>query len=183
MYVFDWDRFVTNPYTFEELVLDTKFVKLNVQDQVKNYGYVIEKSSIEFWQALPFEVKRQIQPKKDDVTIPIFCENVVEYLKGKQIKYWWSRSNTFDPVILYRTFNDANMTTQLNELLKYWTVRDTRTYYDAKFDFKIKHNGFVPIDDADLWNKTFEKHNSIHDVAAEVLRLQKIVRIENGCES
>ena len=180
MYIFDWDRFTTNPYTFEELVRDIRLLKLDVTSQVKEHGCVIEKSSIDFWSSMPSDVKAQIKPKKDDISVLQFCEIVLDYLKDKDIQYWWSRSNTFDPVILNRLFKYYKMSLKLDESLKYWRVRDTRTYYDAKFFFELKSNGFIPIDDHVKWNEIFHKHDSVHDLAAEVLRLQKITQVENN---
>ena len=183
LFVFDWDRFLSDkPYQFNELVRDIKLLKLNVEQQKKMYGYTITKDSLAFWADMPSDVKKQIIPTPNDISVVNFCETVIDYIRDKKITYWWSRSNTFDPPILHRLFRSANMEPLLLEHLKYWMVRDLRTYYDAKFNFKAKTNAFIPIDDADEWNAIFKKHNSIHDVAAEVLRLQKISRIEHGVE-
>ena len=69
----------------------------------------------------------------------------------------------------------------MNEYLRWWRVRDIRTWIDAKFDFSTK-NGFVPIADVEYWENTFIGHDSTHDVAADVLRLQAIHRAENELE-
>ena len=55
--VFDWDRMTSsNPYTVKD-IKDTKTFKLSVVDQVKNYGWAVEPSVIEFWQSQPKNVK------------------------------------------------------------------------------------------------------------------------------
>jgi hypothetical protein len=69
----------------------------------------------------------------------------------------------------------------MDESLKFWKIRDTRTFIDAKLDFP-KENGFVPIKDEALWKKHFKLHNSSWDILADVLRLQAIVRAENDLE-
>jgi len=40
----------------------------------------------------------------------------------------------------------------------------------------------VPVSDVDYWNSAFVAHDSTHDVAADVLRLQAIHRAENDLE-
>ena len=76
---------------------------------------------------------------------------------------------------------DTGRTIELNQYLPYYNVRDIRTYIDAKFDFKGKNN-IVPLADEEYWNEAFVAHNSSHDVAADILRLQTIYRLENGLE-
>lgn len=69
----------------------------------------------------------------------------------------------------------------LNQYLRFYKVRDVRTYIDAKFNFTTK-SGFVPLADEKYWGETFVAHDSSHDVAADVLRLQAIFRAENDLE-
>jgi hypothetical protein len=177
-YKFDWDRFTSdNPYTFNELIKEIQFDKMNVEEQVKQ-GYKIERDSLDWWKDQGEEALKQIKPSDQDISVHQFVQNLYDYLKNTKVSYWWSRSNTFDPILLHRNFRDHMSREMLDFVLPYWLVRDTRTYIDTNFQFKLKpkENGFIPIDDHDLWNKHFIKHNSIHDVAADILRLQKIER-------
>jgi hypothetical protein len=176
--VFEWERFSSNPYTIANIV-DAKRFKLSVADQVKNYGWEIEKSTLQFWEEQEPEVRARVAPKKDDLTVKEFVKQFHEFLvESPKIDYWWSRSNTFDPIILSRLFEAEDKLLHLEEYLKYWKVRDTRTFIDAKLGFP-KENGFVPLQDADKWNRVFKKHDSSWDVLADVLRLQQIFRAEN----
>lgn len=121
----------------------------------------------------------------NDLNALQFMEKLIDYLRSEgKIDYWWSRSNSFDPVILDRIAQNANKTSLLGDHLKYWAVRDTRTFIDAKFDFKVPggKNGFVPVSDIAKWEYNFKAHDSKHDVAADVLRLQTIVRAEADLE-
>lgn len=179
-YAFDFDRFCSNPYTFKELISSIKQVKLNIEHQCNDYGYVIEPSSIDFWKSLPKEVRSQIKPSDEDVTLEQFYSEFIKYIKDKNIQYWWSRSNTFDPIILFTRVKElpASVETEMMKYLKFWKVRDIRTYIDAKFDFKLKFNAFVPIKDKDFWADNVLEHDSIHDLAADILRLQFITRTE-----
>lgn len=176
--IFDWERFSSNPYTANSIV-EAKRFKLSVADQVKNYGWEIEKSTLQFWEEQEPEVRAKIAPKKGDLTVKEFVKQFHEFLiESPKIDYWWSRSNTFDPIVLSRLFEAEDKLLHLEEYLKYWRVRDTRTHIDAKLDYP-KENGFVPLTDTDKWNKVFKKHDSSWDVLADVLRLQQIFRAEN----
>ena len=181
-FVFDWDRFDTNPYTWEELVGSIQLLKLDVAEQVSKYGYKISKRDIAWWDNLPPNVKKQAAKSKNDLTLEQFCNIMLTEIQYLKIKHWWSRSNTFDPLLLSRCFTDTGKLDQLQKVLKYWTVRDLRTYFDAKFNFNLEDNAFCPIEDKELWEIQFEKHNSVHDLAADILRLQKVERIVRGCD-
>ena len=178
---FDWDRFLTDPYSFEELTSLVKTDKLSVADQMKR-GCSFTKSDLAWWEGQNEEAKKKILPKENDLTIEEFSVNIFAYLRevGK-INYWWSRGNTFDPVLLERVMNDLDQHLLMNEYLKWWRVRDVRTYIDAKLNFSTK-NGFVPVSDIEYWGNTFVGHDSTHDVAADIMRLQTINRAENDLE-
>lgn len=175
-YIFDADRFTTNPYTFDELTNEIQYVKFDVADYCQTYGYKPEKDTIEWWSTQAKEVKNRIKPSDIDMSVSEFADKFLGYLEANRPDYWWSRGNTFDPVIIYRIFNDLNRLIEFNNVCPHWAVRDIRTYIDAKFDFdpKIK-NGFVLPE----WSEKFNVHNSIHDVAADILRLQTIVKAQN----
>ena len=180
--VFDWDRFTSNrPYTAKDINLTRRF-KLSVADQVKNYDYSVEKGVIEFWESQPKEVKMRVKPQKSDLTVSEFCDQFHDMLIDANVERWWSRSNTFDPIILVSLFESQGKKAHLHEYLKYYLVRDTRTYIDAKFNFENKKNGFCPVEDEALWESTFKPHDSSWDVLADVLRMQAIVRAENDME-
>lgn len=182
--VFDWDRFcIDDGYTFYELEEIVRRVKFDVQYQVKHLGYTIDKSTLEWWKSQPGAVRDKIQPSSGDVTPEWFLEDLGDYLEDTpgHLKYWWSRSNTFDPIILWRLTDNLTHSGKVPKHLSHWKIRDTRTFIDAKTNFGLKNNnGFVPVEGDDEWNRVFEKHNSSHDIIADILRLQTLTRIENG---
>lgn len=180
--VFSWDKFLSNePYTIRNIADAVRF-KLSVPDQVENYKWVVEEETLDFWKSQPKEVRDKIKPRSDDLTVTEFVDKLHKYLiNSPKISYWWSRSNTFDPIVLSRLFLSQGKQNLMDESLKYWKIRDTRTFIDAKLNFP-KENGFIPIKDEELWNKHFKQHDSSWDVLADVLRLQAIVRAENDLE-
>jgi hypothetical protein len=180
--VFDWSKMISDdPYTLKDISLAKRF-KLSVQDQVSNYNYVVEQGVLDFWQQQSKEVKVHIKPRPDDLTVEEFVKQFHNFIIDSGVKHWWSRSNTFDPVILTRLFDSQGKKQHLYEYLKFYLVRDTRTYIDAKFDFKQKKNGFCPVTNEAAWEATFKAHDSSWDILADVMRLQAIVRAENDME-
>lgn len=176
-YVFDWDRFTSdNPYTFKELIKEMQFVKFDIKEQVDN-GCTYSEKDLEWWLSHDESVKAQLDPSPEDITVQQFVYILTDYLKNKKIKNWWSRANCFDPCLLQRSFEQYASNDELNKLLSFWKVRDVRTYIDTRFNFSLKKNGFCPIDDEEMWNKYFKAHDSRHDVAADILRLQKLERL------
>ncbi len=173
---FDWDRFATRPYTYDELLSQVNLLKLDVKKQVDD-GYIVERSSItDFWSKMPKEVQKQIQPSKDDLTYSIFCDRFMNDIDNYKINHWWSRSNTFDPILLWRIFEDSGKIDKLQNKLKFWRVRDIRTYIDAVSDFKLDRNAFIPIDKTE-WDAKFREHDARHDIVGDVLRLQRLNQI------
>lgn len=181
--VFSWDRFLDNPYSFEELVNEIIVKdKLSIEDQVKNYNCSYTQEDLKFWAQQPKQVQKNIAPTKNDLTLTQFFDKFIPYLReAGKIEYWWSRANTFDPIILDRLANADGRHLLMYEYIRYWRVRDIRTFVDAKFNWTTK-NGFIPVADENYWNKTFAAHDSKHDVAADILRIQAIHRAENDYE-
>lgn len=178
--IFDWDEFTQNPYGLKDISRTRRF-KLNVQEQVKDYGYVIEDSVLDFWSKQSKEVRARVKPTQHDLTVKEFVSNFHNLVVDENIGHWWTRGNAFDPVILTRLFDSQGRKNHLNTYLKYYMVRDMRTYIDAKFNFDTE-NGFCPIADQQKWDRAFKKHDSSWDVLADVLRLQAIARAENDME-
>jgi hypothetical protein len=178
----DTEKMLSNdPYTLESISLTKKF-KLSVKDQVDNYGWVVYKDTLEFWQSLPEKARKNIKPKSTDLSLAEFVDQFLSYLIDQgQIDYWWSRSNTFDPILIWRIFNSQNKYVHMNEYLRFWRVRDTRTFIDAKLNFP-KKNGFIPIADEEAWQQRFVEHDSSWDILADTLRMQAILRAENDLE-
>jgi len=178
VFVFSWDKFISDdPYKLKD-VLKAKRLKLSVKEQVEDYDFKISESTLEFWAGLPSDVRAMIKPHTGDLNVTEFCQSFMDILiESPKISHWWSRSNTFDPVILARLFRSQGKLNHLEAKLPHWSVRDTRTWIDAKFDFP-QNNGFCPVSDEARWDQVFKKHNSSWDVWADVMRLQAIARAE-----
>lgn len=180
--VFNTDKMLSNdPYTMKSLAKVKRF-KLSMKDQVANYGWKIEEETLKFWETVSDDAKTKIKMTPTDLTVNQFCEQFIDYLiDNPKIDRWWSRSNTFDPIIIWRIFKAAQKASHLEAHLSYWKVRDIRTFIDAKLNFPAM-TSFVPVEDEEFWNKAFVQHDSSWDVLADMLRIQKILRAENDLE-
>ena len=179
--MFDWNRFTSdNPYTFKGLLSEIKTFKVSIIDQVKNHKRSYKDSDLDWWQKQSHEVCKQLKPSVEDLTLKGYIDSIISYIGDIKVDYWWSRANSFDPVILQRDFNTVYPNRDLNDHLKFWNVRDVRTYIDTNFRFKLKRNTFCPYEDEEKWKEEFQTHNSAHDVAADILRLQMIERCINN---
>lgn len=181
-YVVNTDKMLSSdPYTLKNII-DVKKFKISVKDQVVNYGFKVYADTVAFWETQPEQVRKNIKPLSTDLSVKEFVDQFLEFLtESGRIDYWWSRSNTFDPLILWRLVNTQDKYKHINEHIPYWKIRDIRSYIDAKLDFP-KVNGFVPIEDEAFWEKVFMQHNSTWDVLADILRMQAILRAENDME-
>ena len=179
---FYWDRFTDQPYSFAELTNTMQTAKASVKDQMDNYNCSFRKDDVAWWESLPKEARDNMKPSTNDLTVTEFCDTILSYLReAGKIDYSWSRGNTFDPVILSRHMLSTSKIDEFDKSLKFWKVRDIRTHIDAKFNYTTR-SGFVPVADEDYWAKAFIAHDSTHDVAADILRLQAIHRAENDLE-
>jgi hypothetical protein len=181
-FVFNTEKMLSDdPYTTRSII-DMQKCKLSVKEQVDKYDWKVYDSTIQFWQSQPPEVQKKIFPKKTDKSVADFTSEFLGYvIDSGKIDRWWSRSNSFDPIILWRLFESQKKSLHLAEYLPHWKLRDTRTFIDAKLDFP-KVNGFVPIQDEEFWGKVFQEHDSSWDILADVLRIQAIVRAEQDLE-
>lgn len=180
--VFEWERFTSNnPYTVHELLKLIKKSKLDITSQVKKHKFVVEQSSVDWWKEQGAEAREKIKPRPDDVSLEDFMESFLSYFEDQRVKYWWSRANTYDPMILARCASLLGLKQRMDKCLPYWAVRDTRTFIDAKFNFNSS-TSFCPIQDTERWDRVFVKHSSTHDIMADILRLQALVRVENDME-
>ena len=181
--IFDWERFTSDkPYTFDELVDQIKFDKLDVEFQVREQGCVIKQSDLKWWMDQGPLAFKQIRPSINDLQPDDFITNLITYIGAAKLNRWWSRSNCFDPVLLQRAVEASSKYSMkdINKILPFWQLRDTRTFIDTRFNFTLKYNTFCPYEDQAEWDKVFVKHYSPHDVAADILRMQKIEQIIKG---
>lgn len=184
LFAFDRSRFVSNPYTFDEIVNEALTVKYDSKDMINRHKTIYEKGALDFWLNSDLvSKKRTFLPSEKDLTLEQVIAIVTEYIEKNKITYWWSRSNMFDPVILGGQFQMLGLTDKFKEILNYGKVRDTRSFIDGYFGIEAGATDFTPVTDPSQepeFNKKFEKHYSRHDIAVDLLRMQLIEQNRHG---
>lgn len=180
--IVDTEKMISdNPYVLKDIVLVKKF-KLDVNDQINNYGAIVSEGTLNFWKQQPKEVRAHIRPHEDDLTVKQFVDEFVKFLNTEfKLGRCWARNIKFDFSILKRLM--ATQGENLDDHIKHYMIRDIRSSLDAvmAFDDEVDLN-FIPIQDEDFWNKVFQHHNSTWDVMADVLRYQSVLRNDKNLE-
>jgi hypothetical protein len=156
------------PYTFDELVGDSEFIKFDINSQVNNLGMEIDPGTMEWWKDKPIEVqKASLAPSEDDVCVSHLVRlfEDVDWKKGRT--YFYSRGNTFDPIFL----NSICKRLEVEEPYPFWAVRDFRTLIDGLSMWQVDDK-FIPPGLED----SFKAHDPRHDVAMDLMRVQTLVR-------
>lgn len=164
---FDPNRFEVSPYTYEELLGKTHYLKFDVEDQVKNYNRKIEKSTLEWWSQQNKEAQAKLAPSSDDKSIAeLYGFFVVN--RATNLDKVYTRRNTFDPIFM----TSLMKATGNPEPYDWWSVRDTISYIEGLSYGVELDTGFIP---EGLEDK-FVKHDPTHDIAMDVMRLQTLVQ-------
>lgn len=167
---FSEKRYLENPYTYEELLANCKYIKFDVQEQVKVYGRTITKDTLDWWAQQGKEAQEsQLKPSAADVSISKFHQFLVDNIDTKNHKKAFTRGNTFDPIFL-----DSVLANCGNRNPMHWrTIRDTRSYIEGMSFGSDLDNGFVPSKELEA---KFVKHDPRHDIVMDVMRMQTLVR-------
>lgn len=169
---FDEERFTTNPYSYEELLSECKYIKFDVQEQVKEYGRKIEQSSLDWWKEQGPKALKKIQPASDDVSISELYEFLSLDVQVHKCDKVYTRGNTFDPILLKSLLRNFNQT----DPAKWWTIRDTRSLFEGMMYGHNISSRFIP----EGLEEKFVAHDPCHDIAMDVMRFQHLARILNN---
>lgn len=166
---FDESRYVSNPYTYEELLSSCKFIKFNVEEQVKKYNRKIQKETVEWWSNLGEQYRYMYTPSKDDKSITEIYDFFLSLVNNpKNVKCVYTRGNTFDPLFTTSIFNAI----QKVEPFHWSKIRDTRSLIEGLSWGSNLDNGFM-IKELEA---KFIKHDPIHDISMDVMRMQLLAR-------
>lgn len=153
--------------TYKELKESAFFVKLNVRDQVENYGRKINKGTIEWWEKQCLNAKNwSYIPDKNDKSLADGISALHEWAQSKNDKgcWVWARGS-LDDVILQA----AERQLKVDPVFAYSRWRDVRTAVDILTTSK---NGYCTVDHPDfMYERDVTKHNPIDDCALDVMML------------
>lgn len=164
-----------NPKSFKELVRGGFYVKLSVEDQIKNYGRSIDADTVKWWKDQGADAKKILAPSDMDVPMAKGLRAMSKFISQQNLEEWnswlWSRGNLFDFGKLESMYADIDEKEPYNGFMQ----RDIRTMIDCfcgTTTGKIKpmgdRTGFIP-------------HNALHDAANDAATMIEIFQsIANG---
>lgn len=167
---FSTERFLDQPYEFDELLADCRYIKFDVAEQIKGYGRKVQKETAEWWAKQGDEAKKQITPSSDDVSIAELYNWLMKNVNFDKLKKIYTRGGSFDP-----NFLESVLAACGKEVPFQWRMmRDTRSFIegmgigikDFKNDFELKS-----------FQGKFIKHDPRSDIVADVLRMQAMTRL------
>lgn len=162
---FDLEKLESGSYTYDELLSKTKYIKFDVEQQVKQFNRKVDKETLEWWREQGPEAIKKLKRSSEDVSIEQLPSWVLTNMPDN-CKYVFTRNNTFDPVIL------KSVCDQLNQTFPYpwWTIRDTKSFiFGLSYTMDIKDT-FIPVG-----AENYVKHDPVHDVCLDVMRMQNII--------
>lgn len=167
LFSFDEQRFVDNPYTFDEILESSIFQKYDVTEQVQKYKRKISQETVDWWLTQDIQsIKNQFNPKSDDISISQLCV-LIDGLGN--INKAFSRGR-FDSEFIDSIYSSMG---KINPI-QYWKVRDIRSYLDGMmFGVKGFNDKFIP---KELSNIKFA-HDPKYDIALDVIRIQTCVNL------
>jgi len=168
---FDRSRFENNPYTYQELVDSTSYIKFDVAEQVSHYNRKIEQGTLDWWSKQNATAQAKIAPSSDDVSISelykFFMINRTED-RGPYKSKIYTRRNTFDPMFM----TSIMKATGNPEPYAWWDIRDTISYIEGLVHPQNIRTDFIPED----LEEHFVAHDPCHDIAMDVMRIQTIIQ-------
>ena len=165
---FSENRYIDNPYTYEELLDNCKYIKFNIAEQVETYGRSVSKSTLQWWNEQGAEAKKELKPSAEDKSITQLYDFLTSNIDLKNHKKAFTRGNTFDPIFLDSILKESGKVNPMH----WGSIRDTRSMIEGMSFGMTLDNGFMP---GDLKDK-FIKHNPRHDIAMDVMRMQLLAQ-------
>lgn len=163
------DRYSTMPYTYDELISTTKYIKFDVEDQVKNYDRTVSLDTIKWWSQQGPVAKRQITKSPDrDVSIERLYDFMTDTIDGKKLTRVYTRG-CFDSLFLHSILRTCGK----ESVYDWWKWRDTKSLIEGMLWGTKYSNDFIPDDITEI----FVKHDPIHDVAMDIYRIQTVSNI------
>jgi len=168
-FAFDTTRFISHPYSMDEIINNSTYIKVNVNEQCTKLGRVIEKDTLTWWKQQDKEVqKSQLIPNKDDKPVAALIKMLYNTYIDEAIVY--TRGNTFDPVIITSLCKQLN----IEDPYPWYMVRDTRSLIDGLGWGCNIRDTFIP-ESVDVPEAYIKSHDPRHDIALDVMRIQSLV--------
>jgi hypothetical protein len=161
----------TSPKSYNELLDNAIFVKLNAKEQIENYKRVVSKDTVDWWmKQSEMARERNFIPKPTDLSVTEAISILKTWVAkvSKKGDHCWIRGS-LDQVCLDSLFRAAGEST----LLDYNVYRDVRTAIDLLYPETSK-NGYVDVDPnlcIGFDRSQVLKHSPEHDCAFDAAML------------
>ena len=164
---FDTDRFVSEPYEYDELLDLCEVIKYDVEDQVRVHKRVMDPDTLKWWSEQSKDAQALLKPSPDDVSITktfeFFTTNAAD-----NVDWFITRRATLDQPLLQSLCASSGNTMPY----AYWKFREVVSLiYGLTFGHNIRDN-FLP---SGLEDK-FVAHDPSADISMDVMRLQTIIQ-------
>lgn len=179
--VFDLDQ-VENPPNFMDLVNSGKQWKLNIQNQI-NIGRRKDPKVIEWWNGKSEEAKKVLKTTGNEILLTNALDEFSSYLYQNGINQKESlgfcRGQSFDFPLLVNALSYKHGSDTFNyEPCRFWNQRDVRSVISGLL--LDDNRTTTPLRKGIL--QGFVKHNSLHDIAKDVLMIIYAKRYALGLE-
>ena len=153
--------------SYQELLDNTLFVKLDVKDQIKNHNRTMDKSVMEWWGKQHEWVRKvSLDPSPSDVSVDTSLQLLDNYLNqfpNRKSQTFWQRGN-IDSICLESLCRNTNR----DPIISFNVWRDVRTAIDILYG---SSNGYCDVDHNTFSRDNVIKHHPAHDVCYDVMML------------
>lgn len=169
---------------FDDLVNDPErifYVKLSVEDQVKNHKRTMGQGTMNWWAGQSEEAKRILRPTSKDVSLEeamcLWSKFLAKHRFDKN-SIGYCRGQSFDFPIAVSMMDDVFPGDPANNNfpVSFWNQRDVRTA--IAHDLINPKNTKCPLPKGLFTG--FVAHNSVHDVCRDVISLQHAWAYKTG---
>ena len=157
----------TKDYTFDELIKEGYYAKLDVKGQV-DAGRTIQKDTLRWWGEQGKAAQHILAPSPKDMHWSKLRENMISWMTDQGIDTHkvkcYSRGSHFDFGILHDLFRITEGVSQDDLPWRYWNIHDSKTVVLTLlgrdvWDLDVEPEGFI-------------HHDCLHDAAREYLTIQ-----------
>jgi len=151
--------------TFNKLLQQGLYVKLDAKDQMKTYGRTINKSTLLWWTEQNEEASQVLTRCDDDVKLPDMERLLNEYLEMNGVTNntpVWSRGYT-EPM----WYESVKLNLNTYGSFRHYQYRDIRTLLNVSIEDKYLSRNHINTIEHPV---SFIKHNALHDVCFDAVQ-------------
>ena len=153
--------------TYQDLLDNALFVKLNAKDQVKRLGRTVDLGTLEWWQNQHEYVRSVSLDAKDSDLLAedaiAQLHNYMNKIPGAQKQTMWARGS-LDQMSIDSLAKKLDM----QPITSYNMWRDVRTAVDILYGTT---NGYVEVEHPLFNRASVIKHHPVHDCALDAMQL------------